>query len=457
MEWEQSQLNSDSAMITQTQEKELTKSNPSVHAAVDPGLCMFETKSAESAVSKVEYVEYSVIGSLENQNTLEFRVSKSSQYYWNLRKSVIAMKCRIIKESGQAIEADDRVAFVQAPGYSLFKSCDFLIQQRNLSPHVGEHYGMKNVLDLLLYSPEEYLESEAQNFLYYKDVSPMDSTDMSGVGINSGLVSRYEYTSGGKEVEIEVPVGTDLWSISSYIPVGVELFVRLHLQDPTYVLMYGSPTERYKYQITMCNLKMYGLTLSTQALAKHTALLGKQRAMIHFNRSEIKTFTIPPGVMTWDQSGIFTNHVPFEIVVCFVESTAASGDVKKNPYNFKHHNINYLSIKIDNYERKTFQPNFANFHCVAEYNALYDREDPNIPVGNVIKRHEFHKGYAIFRYVIAPASYERLSRSKTGETSLSMRLSSSVVADGLICIIYGRFHDYFMLDKDKKVISSDQC
>lgn len=452
MDSEYHPLSTESGITSKLQEEKLTKDNPSVHAAVDRGVCIFDTKAADIAISKSERVEYRPVSSITAGSTIEICIHKTESYYWDLRKSLLSVKCVIRKENGAAITKDDHVALVQAPGCSLFKSCELSLQQRTISPDVGKCYAEKCVIDLLLYSSEEYLESKAQSFLFYKDNTPMDGTGVSGDGVNNGLVARYQYTSEGKECTLVGPLGHDLWRVNQYIPSGIELRLQLIPNENNYVLMYGSPTERYKFEITKCTLLMHGVLPSDDVLAKHARLLAsKEKAILHYTRSEIKTYTFTTGVLSFEMLNCFQNAVPYEVIVAFVGISAANGDAKKNPFNFLHLDINRISLKVEKYKTIDFTPNFTNFHCAEEYDSLYDHEDPYVVHGHIIKRHEYHQGYTLFRFVLGPALYERMARPLKGATSIEGTMSKAIAGESVRAYVYGRFHDYLLIDEDKRI------
>ncbi len=445
-------LNSDSDMIPVREEAKLTEDNPSIHGAVDPALCIFETKAADMAIQGYYIVECKPVSSISNQSVIEIDVPASTQYYWNLKRSYLSLKVRLLNSLGKPISITDKVGMVQAPGFSLFKSGEVLIDQISLCQGVGDHYAIKNILDLLLYAPQEYLESKAQTFLFYKDNAPMDGTDVSSqAGVNNGLVERYEYSARGNEVDIQVPIGHDIWTMDNYIPTGVAMRVKLKLQENEYVLMTNTSTERYSYEITSCKLKMYGLIPTSQAIAKHAQLLSRQKAIFHYTRSELKTKTIAYGMNEFEIDQMFSNRIPYEVILVCMNTSAYRGNYKQNPYNFKHHDISYVGLTIEGCQTMEFTPNFSTYECADEYNALYDKDEPFASHGNIIKRSEFHNGYAIFRFNIAPAAYDRPARPKKGQMSFKVKMSQSVESDTLTALVYGRFHDYFLLDKDKKV------
>ncbi len=456
MEWQKAPLENDTDIITKKLEEETTNANPAVQVGVERGLCVFQPKEADVGVHEIEIVEYMPLASISKGKMIEFHIPVTSNFYWNLKKSVLSMKVRIVRASdGSGIGKDDMVAFVQAPAYSLFKSCEVSLQQRLLSPDVGPMYSMKAVLDLLLYHPEEYLSSRAQSFLYYKDNEPMNSTSMTGEGANRGLLQRFQFTSLGKEVQMECGLAHDIWNVTGYIPRNMEMRVKLYPNDENYVLMTASTTERYSYEITLCVLKMYGISPTEGTLQKHHQLLGKQNAFYYYTRSVVKTHAIGPGLTNWSTSQIFGSDLPYEMVVGFVNTEALNGKVTLNPFNFLHLNLINIALKIEKYQDITYTPNFANLHCAREYSALYDYEDASLPHGNIIKRVEFHQGYTLYRFQLGPSAYERLSRPKTGQTHLSVRFGTTLT-DGVTIIIYGRFHDYLQIDKKMKVITSDQ-
>ncbi len=153
----------------------------------------------------------------------------------------------------------------------------------------------------------------------------------------------------------------------------------------------------------------------------------------------------------WEARQVFSNRIPYEIVICFVGSPAIQGNTKRNPYNFHHHNMKCVQLGVEKYQTIEYTPNFSIYHCATEYNALYDKEEPFVPHGNIVKRRDYHNGNAIFRFPLAPTTYERLARAKKGQTSLKFKMSKSTEKETITVIVYGCFHDYILLDDDNKL------
>ena len=64
-------------------------------------------------------------------------------------------------------------------------------------------------------------------------------------------------------------------------------------------------------------------------------------------RVETKVFSIPKHNMMANQENLFLGQLPKRLVIGMVENKTFNGDNDKNPYNFKHFDVNYLALHVD--------------------------------------------------------------------------------------------------------------
>ena len=241
---------------------------------------------------------------------------------------------------------------------------------------ISTNYPYKAILDLLVYSPAGYLRNGAKSFLYSKDsAGNMDKTIIDGEGGNSGLIDRFQFTKGGAECLLRAPIFHDLFQMSEYLLPGLELKLRFWPSSDNFVLMSGeAETSLYWVEIQDIVLQMTGIEVTENLRKQHLSMLNRHNAIYHMKSSVLKTFAIPPNLKTWNLNNIFNSEIPSDILIAFVESDSAVGSMKKNPYNFKHFNLNFLSLSIEGMQTRTFRPDYAKKFYRDEFDALFEAD-----------------------------------------------------------------------------------
>ena len=120
-----------------------------------------------------------------------------------------------------------------------------------------------------------------------------------------------------------------------------------------------------------------------------------------FWRSNIKSFRVAQGSLTFMTDNIFHEKVPSKIIIGMVSNSAYSGGFSKNPFNFKHMDANYLEATVDGQPvpNRPYKPNYEENDYVLSYLSLLD-SDLNKKKGIIISLSEYPNGcclYVIFK------------------------------------------------------------
>ena len=62
---------------------------------------------------------------------------------------------------------------------------------------------------------------------------------------------------------------------------------------------------------------------------------------------ECKTFSVPAQSLDITQENVFLGQIPTRIVIGCVDNDAFNGRYIKNSFNFKHYNINRITVQVD--------------------------------------------------------------------------------------------------------------
>ena len=107
----------------------------------------------------------------------------------------------------------------------------------------------------------------------------------------------------------------------------------------------------------------------------------------------------------FNRDNIAIGQMPTQVIVGFVEAEAANGNYTKNPFAFKHFNLNYLCLNIGSEQipGTALTPDYDDGFYIREYQTLFDalglwRSDRGID----ISRDAYPKGYALYAFNLTP-------------------------------------------------------
>ena len=138
----------------------------------------------------------------------------------------------------------------------------------------------------------------------------------------------------------------DIFNQEQLIPNGVELCVRLvRSKDKFCLLDFGESNA--EVEIKEATLRVHRCRISSEVKLAHAHALSRGTAKYPLTRVEIKSFTLHTGVTGECLDNVILGQLPKRMILGLVENQAYNGNPKKNPFNFSHHNLNFLAMYID--------------------------------------------------------------------------------------------------------------
>jgi hypothetical protein len=423
----------------------------------DPRYGIFNGAALEMGTKQEHVIEFRPISQLKPNQTIEFNVSASGQYYLDLSRTRLWLNVRILDEFEVPINENEKVALTNLALHSIFRQVDVLLDGKNLSADVGVSYPYKAIMDTFLEEETEYLLSNGKTEMFYKDTAgDMDSVVVDESGSNFGLVERFLRTTGGKTAQLSGVLRSDFMSIRSYLPNGISLGVKLYPAQSTFSLMSPNTSKRYSVDIVDCKLMVQYIEPSNQLLLTHNEMMERGPAYFPFWKSNVRCFTIPSGMTTWGIDGIFSDKIPETLIVGLISTSAYTGNLAKNPFNFHHYGVNFLGFYIEGspVNSSVLQPDFENEHYVNEYLSLFDeKERPG--QGNIISWNDYRGGYALYKFKVLEATQRAFAKvssvtGRAGHSRLSLQFNSPL-PEAVMVICYGRFRSVLQVDKSRNV------
>ena len=160
-----------------------------------------------------------------------------------------------------------------------------------------------------------------------------------------------------------------------YLLNGVNLKMKFHRSKNSFCLLTPTPANNYRVKIVDAALYVRKVVVSSQVALSLVKMLQTVTAKYPLRRVEVKTFSIPRGNQSFTRENLFLGHIPQHVVIGMVDNTAFNGDYGENSFNFKHYELNFLGLYVDNEQTpwRPLQPKFSgrNKSTALAYQTLF--------------------------------------------------------------------------------------
>ena len=419
-------------------------------------LAIFQPPVINVGIERLQWLEISPISQLTEDGSVDIVIPVSGSQYLDLKRSRIHVKAKIVKQDGSNCEKGDIVSPVNLWLSSLFSQVNVYLQQK-LIGSAGTNYPYKAYLEVLLNYGIDAKESQCQTQLYYKDDSEaMDQTNPDKAPVNPGLIWRNKLSKNSAIVDMEGPLYIDFFQTNRYLINNVETRIKLFQSKNAFRLMAAGDSPSYRVIITEVIFKACKVTLSPDMIAAHDETIQKTPALYPFTRTEVKTFAIPKGAYNFSLNDMFQNEVPTRVIVAFVDGSTYSGDYKKNPFNFKHYDLEFLCCYVDGQSipSKAIQPNFKAGNYIEAYQNLFTGlRKESLDLGLYCSRTDFASGYSLFCFDNKSELLDgsHFSNTTHGNLTLEGRFSSQL-PETINVLVYASFPALLQIDQSRGVI-----
>jgi hypothetical protein len=220
--------------------------------------------------------------------------------------------------------------------------------------------------------------------------------------------------------------------------------------------MVAADDVQYKMEIVEAVLHVCKITINPSIIAAHNEALETSPALYPYERSQIKTFEVSSGKSSFDVENVFLWEVPRFLVLAMIDSDAYRGSYRKNPFNFKHNDLRWLSVKLDD-EDIPFQAVKPSFHenslmYMQSYRNLLD----SIPSRNnawMVERLQYNWGYTLFVYELLPRDdADHFPLMRKGNLKIQASFGKTLEENTTV-ICYGKFPGIMKIDSSRDVIT----
>lgn len=414
-------------------------------------LDLFSLPPTQIAIERGEWVEYKPISALNDISQIEFTVPGIGEEYMDLSHTMLYLKAKIVRVDGKPMEKDEQVAPVNNWMHSLFSQIDVFLNQRQISTPTG-NYAYRAYIENVLNYNSDSKATHLKNVMFYQDTADK----MTDFTANVGLKTRQQIAALNNPVEMLGHLHCDLFNHDRLMLNGVQLRLRLVGSRSSFSLIASTDNE-YKVQFLDASLRIRKIKLNPSILIEHSRILEKCSAKYPITRVDVKTTTLAAGLRSYTVDNLINGQLPKRIILGLVDNKSVNGDFKTNPFNFNHHNLNYMCLYIDGHQvpSNALQPNFKDSLYVEAYNTLFTGTGVHFSNHtHTITKEEFAGGYALYCYDLTQdleahiATHWNLVRHGSIRVDLGFAAALDVPIN---MILYAEFDNIIEIDKRRNV------
>jgi hypothetical protein len=264
-----------------------------------------------------------------DQGSYEFAVSGAYDDYIDLANTYLFVEAQIVDDDDTALDGGEDVGPVNLWIHSLFSDVSVSLNEKLVSPPTSLYSYRAYIETLLSYGPAAK-ESQLTGAMWYKDTpGHQDKTTAD----SKGFMSQKALTAQSQSVQMLGKLHLDLFCQEKYLLNHVNLKIKLRRSRDVFALM--ADADNYEIKIKDLALFVRNVQLSPAVRMGHVKAL------------EVKVDTVPRGNMNYVQDNMFLGQLSKRLVIGCVDSDALNGAITKNPFDFKHYNINCVALNVD--------------------------------------------------------------------------------------------------------------
>ncbi len=423
-------------------------------------LDLFTVPPSDISVVSGAWDAYHPISNIADGAPIEFHVAGTPEEYVDLSQTKLHIKAKITNADGSNLGAGANVGPANLFLQSMFSQCEVSLNERLVSPS-STNYSYRAYMETLLNYSREAKESQLTSSMFYKDTAGQhDNPDVTADPGNEGLRKRHEFSSRSKTLDMTGPIHADIFMQDRMLLSGIDVKVKLTPSKPEFCLVSPEADAEYKVVITHAALLVRRVRVNPSIALGHARALEHGPAIYPLTRSEVKAFSVPVGSMSISKDSLFLGQLPHRLAITCVDADSFNGVYGKSPFNFKHRNLNMLSITLDGVQIPNTQPLTPKFtqqngqSYTLAYQSLFTGLNKMYKdTGNFISLEEFAQGYSVYCYDLSPDlnTGDHLNLVKKGNLRMELRWQNALTATVMI-LVYAEYQNILEVDKSRNII-----
>lgn len=419
---------------------------------IHSGLDLFTVPPTQTAIEDGQFIEIHPLAALAHNAPIEFSISGQTEEYLDFNNTFLHLTAKVTKANGTALDAGADIAPINLWLHSLFSQVDVSLNGTVVSPSENT-YPYRAYLETELSYNAEAKNGFLSAALYAKD-TPGHLDDAQGDD-NLGLKARREATARSAERDMIGRLHSDMFTQERYLLNGVDVKIKLTPSKETFHLI--GPAAGFKTVITHASLLVRKAKLNAAVALAHEKALERGNAKYPMKRVLVKSFAIARGMMSHNQDNLFLTQTPTRLVIGLVESAAFNGAHDKNPFNFQHFGLTYLSLNLDG-RSVTGKPLTLDFQHDKYSRAFFGGKVAlglaNRNADNDISYPQFKNGRTLFVFDLSPSLLDgdQFEMIRSGALSLEVKFSAALAA-AVQVLVYAELDSVLEIDRSRQILT----
>ena len=422
---------------------------------IDSGLDIFSIPPTQTSIETGGYVEYFPLAAINQSTNIEFDISnKNGTEYIDLSNTFVSVRAKIVTNEGEDLPADTKCAPINNWVHSLFSQIDVSLNG-TLVTSSENTYPYKSFIETLLTYGADAKQSQLSAGMFYKDTAhKMDLLEG-----NAGMKKRQSRAAQSHEIDMIGRLHCDIMNMNRYLLNGVDVKLRLvKSKDAFNIFVASTDQTAYKTIITHMSVFVRKCTLNPSALLAHSRILNvNDTAKYPLKRVSVRPYSIPAGSLSSTQDNLFLSQVPNRIIIGLVDSDTYNGNFHKNPFNFKHYNLNFISLYINGnqHPRTPVQPNFKEQQFARSFYSLFSELGlANKDEGNDLDISEYDGGNTLYAFDLSPSILDgnQIELIKSGSVRIELKFDQALT-QSVHVVVYAELDSMIEITKGREVVT----
>jgi hypothetical protein len=398
---------------------------------------------------------------LDSRGPWSFELN-SGPHYILLCKNYLYLKLRIVRTDGGQIQnidtTNDLVGPINMIASTFFKTVKLYIGGKLISDS-NDLYAYRAIIETELnFNAESRKAGHLKVAMYAQDLPPNHLEDRQ----NTGWDERRQWFNHSRDVEMMVPIHTDLFHCEKLLPTNTNVVLELVRNDDDFCLKNYevapvAPAVLRTYEIRVSELKWFVRHLDLNK----SAHFGIENTLIRFpakyalRRVEMARISVATGADTTPHHTLFHGQIPRRMVFGCVTRAALNGHRTQNPFRFQPFGIKEVTVTAGGvtFNRDPLRTNFEQEQYLRAYLQLLDAMGFGQPENKScgITPQLYKAGMALFAFDLTPNETDgfHFELARQGSTTLEVLFDPALTVP-IEIIVYAEFDSLLRIDRNRE-------
>lgn len=419
-------------------------------------LDLFEMPPMQTNVLSTEEICYSPLTSLENASTIDFIIPGNGDTYRNLTS--IYLRLIVEVDNSKAPKSVDAAA-PPTPGvvnnlmHSLFTQCTVFFNNTQVSQ--TNDYNYKAFIENLLNYGSDAASTHLETIGWKLDEENLNAyTD----GQNTALDARKTIFAVGRKVEVLGKLHIDIFNQPRFLPNNVDIKISLMKAKPAFYMMEAAAGVS-DVKIIEANIFINHIHLNPSILIAHNKVLEHATIKLPYKKVMVRQYTLNSGQYSLSIDNVVIGHIPNLLIFAMCPNDSYSGSREKNPYFFKHYDLQQFCLFVDGKQYPSKPLLFNHNSTTASqttrgYNTLFKGTGIQyFDRGHQVTKTLFDHAYFMLAFDLTPDhSHEFNTIQPIRQGTIRVEAAfKSVLPEAVTCLILCEFDGLVEIDKLKNV------